>query len=126
LTIAGGERRSRDFKSLQIWQKGHQLTLRVYHVTSQFPREETYGLVSQIRRCCVSIPANIAEGCGRGGAPELARFVEIARGSASELEYYFLLVHDLQMIDRDLFNSLSADLEEIERMLSTYRHRLLT
>jgi four helix bundle protein len=76
-----------DFKKLSVWQKAHILTLEVYKTTSGFPKEETYGLTSQIRRACSSIPSNIAEGCGRKGNVELSRFLQIAVSSASELQY---------------------------------------
>lgn len=85
----------RDFKNLKVWQKSHSLTLDIYKTTSTFPKEEMYGLTSQIRWSCASIPANIAEGCGRDGEAELARFFRIGRGSASELEYHLILVRDL-------------------------------
>jgi four helix bundle protein len=85
----------RDFRELKVWHKSHQLTLDIYTATRGFPREEVYGLTSQFRRSSASIPANIAEGCGRTGDAELARFMLIAMGSASELEYHLLLAHDL-------------------------------
>ena len=85
----------KDFRNLKVWEKSHQLALAVYKATSTFPRHELYGLTSQIRRACASIPANIAEGCGRSGDAELARFLQIAMGSASELEYHLLLARDL-------------------------------
>jgi four helix bundle protein len=75
----------RDFKTLQVWSKSHELTLSVYKATATFPRDELYGLASQMRRAASSIPANIAEGCGRNGNAELSRFFQIAMGSASEL-----------------------------------------
>jgi four helix bundle protein len=81
----------RDFGGLKVWQRSHRLTLAVYEATGTFPREETYGLTAQLRRCSASVPANIAEGCGRSGDAELARFMLISMGSASELEYYLLL-----------------------------------
>ena len=84
-----------DFRDLKVWQKSHQLTLEVYRSTATFPREELYGLTSQIRRASSSIPANIAEGCGRNSPNELRRFLEIAMGAASELEYHLLLARDL-------------------------------
>ena len=77
----------KDFRQLKVWQKAHQLTLALYPVTGSFPRDEIYGLTAQIRRACSSIPANLAEGCGRNTDAELARFCSIAAGSASELEY---------------------------------------
>jgi four helix bundle protein len=80
----------RNFRALKVWQRSHRLVLDVYQATGGFPCEETYGLTAQLRRCCASIPANIAEGCGRSGDAELARFMLIAMGSASELEYHLL------------------------------------
>ena len=85
----------KDFRDLKVWEKAHALTLSCYQVTKPFPREEIFGLVSQIRRASASIPANIAEGCGRRGNAELHRFLQIAMGSASELEYHLLLSRDL-------------------------------
>lgn len=85
----------KDFKDLKVWQKAHVLTLTLYRLTRIFPREELYGLTSQIRRCSASIAANIAEGCGRKGNAELHRFLQIAAGSASELDYHLLLARDL-------------------------------
>jgi four helix bundle protein len=76
----------KDFRNLKLWGKAHQLALALYEITTSFPREETYGLASQIRRAASSIPSNIAEGCGREGDPELSRFCIFTRGSASELE----------------------------------------
>ena len=84
-----------DFKKMAVWQKSHALTLALYQATISFPRDEMYGLTSQLRRAGSSIPANIAEGCGRNGNAELARFLYIAMGSASELEYHLLLARDL-------------------------------
>lgn len=80
----------KDFRKLQIWEKSHVLVLSVYKQTKSFPKEELFGLTSQIRRAAASIPANIAEGCGRGSDAELARFAQISMGSASELEYHIL------------------------------------
>ncbi|MXY46863.1 MAG: four helix bundle protein [Chloroflexi bacterium] len=80
-----------DFIHLKVWQKGHELILDVYKFTSSFPRGEQYGLTSRISRAASSIPANIAEGCGRDGDAELARFLQIGMGSANELEYHILL-----------------------------------
>jgi four helix bundle protein len=88
-----------DFRELQVWRKAHRLTLAVYRATAGFPREELYGLTGQIRRSCSSIPANLAEGCGRSGDSDFARFCSIAIGSASELEYHLLLAKDLHLID---------------------------
>lgn len=107
----------RDFRKIQVWQKSHELTLRLYTVTSAFPKEELYGLTSQMRRASASIASNIAEGCGRNTQTELARFVHIASGSASELDYHLLLAHDLGFIDQDIYLELGDMISEIKRML---------
>jgi four helix bundle protein len=114
----------RDFRELKVWSKAHQLTLSVYRVTKIFPKEELYGLTSQMRRSCASIPANIAEGCGRRGEAELARFFQIAMGSASELEYHLLLAHDLNLLPANDYESLETNVTEIKRMLTSFIQKL--
>jgi four helix bundle protein len=114
----------KDFKQLVVWQKSHQLTLAVYKVTTTFPKEELYGLTSQIRRASASIPANIAEGCGRDGDGELGRFLHIAMGSASELEYHLLLAHDLGFIESIQYEKLNSDLIEVKRRLNAFIQKL--
>jgi four helix bundle protein len=99
----------KDFRKQKVWQKGHHLTLDVYQVTKAFPKEEMYGLTTQIRRACASIPANIAEGCGREGDAELARFFQIAMGSASELEYHLLLARDLGFLGDSDYQRLAGE-----------------
>lgn len=114
----------RDFRELKVWWKGHRLTLDVYEATVGFPREETYGLTAQLRRSCASIPANLAEGCGRSSDAELARFMQIAMGSASELEYHLILAHDLGFLDAQNHQQLSEKAKEVKRMLSTFINKL--
>lgn len=114
----------KDFHELKIWQKAHDLTLAIYRVTAAFPREELYGLAGQLRRCSASIPANLAEGCGRNGNAEFARFCSIAMGSASELEYHLLLAKDLKLIELKEHAELSRRATELKRML-TGRHQKL-
>lgn len=115
-----------DFRKLKVWEKSHQLTLDCYKATATFPREEIYGMTGQIRRASSSIPANIAEGCGRDGNAELGRFLSIASGSASELEYHFILAHDLNFLPVSEFDHLSGALTEIRKMLNTLQIRLRT
>jgi four helix bundle protein len=103
---------------LQVWDKAHQLTLIAYLETRSFPKEELFGLTSQIRRCAASIGANIAEGCGRGSDSDFARFLQIAMGSASELEYHFVLAHDLDLIHADVHKNLEGRVREIKKMLT--------
>ena len=107
-----------DFKDFKVWLKAHELTIQVYTVTRAFPREEIYGLTSQMRRAAVSVGANIAEGCERGSDAELKRFVQIARGSANELEYHLLLAKDLQSLQAFEYKNLDAKVQEIQRMLA--------
>jgi four helix bundle protein len=113
-----------DFKDLKVWSKAHDLTLTIYQKTRMFPKEEIYGLTSQMRRSASSIGANIAEGCGRRSDPEMKRFVQIARGSASELEYHLFLAKDLRFLSADEFSDLEAKVLEIQRMLAALSQRL--
>jgi len=114
----------KDFRKLKGWERAHQLVLAVYHTTASFQRDETYGLTAQIRRSASSVPSNIAEGCGRDGDAELARFCLIARGSASELEYQILLAHDLKLIRPDQYEQLTEQIIEIKRMLTVLVQKL--
>ena len=114
----------KDFHELKVWQKAHQLTLLVYQITTTFTREERYGLTSQLRRCSSSIAANLAEGCGRNGDAEFARFCTIAMGSASELEYHLLLAKDLKLIKPKDHVELSQRATELKRMLTALLQKL--
>ena len=113
-----------DFKRLKVWEKAHGLVLDVYKWTASFPREELYGLTGQIRRACSSIPANIAEGCGRSGDKELGRFLQSAMGSASELEYHLLLAHDLNFLKTEDYDRLTTGVLEVKRMLASFSQKL--
>lgn len=110
----------RDFRSIKAWEKAHQLALAVYAGTKTFPREEIYGLTSQMRRSASSIPTNIAEGCGRTGDAELARFCQISFGSASELEYQLLLSRDLGYLDQAAYEPLRDATIDVKRMLGAF------
>ena len=114
----------RDFKKIQVWQKAHQLTLRIYKITAAFPSDERFGLVSQIRRATASIPTNIAEGAGRETQKEFSRFIHIASGSASEVEYQLLLAHELGYISSEEYPSFEKDIIEIKRMLHGFAKAL--
>jgi four helix bundle protein len=105
---------------LQVWSKAHNLTLELYRVSRGFPREEVYGVTSQLRRAAASIGANLAEGCGRRTSTELARFVKIAMGSASELDYHLLLSRDLGFMNGDDFTRSEAGLTEVRKMLTSF------
>ncbi|MFY9559458.1 MAG: four helix bundle protein [Terriglobales bacterium] len=112
------------FRNLQVWEKSHILTLAVYASSRDSPREERYGLTSQMRRSSASIGMNIAEGCCRKGDIEMARFLQIAMGSASELEYQLLLAHDPGYL-RDLdYQRLEIQVVEVKRMLSSLMRKV--
>ena len=109
----------KDFRDLKVWERAHLLTLDVYKVTAAFPRDERFGLTSQVRRCSASIGANIAEGCGKRGNGEFQRFLQIASGSASELDYHLLLARDLRFLPDDDYKRLLQDLLQMRRMLTS-------
>jgi four helix bundle protein len=109
---------------LKVWEKAHRLTLEVYKVTTSFPKDELYGLTSQTRRAAASIPANIAEGCGRETKVELARFLQISMGSASELEYHLLLARDLNFLSEATHGPLESHVTEVKRMLTALIQRI--
>ena len=115
----------KNFRELNVWQKAHAFVLDIYRITASYPEEERFGLVSQIRRSAVSIPANIAEGCGRDGDREFRRFLTIAAGSASETEYHLLLSRDLNFITADIHSKLDQQINEIKRMLNGFIKKLL-
>ena len=108
----------KNYKELQVWQKAHAMTLVIYDKTRGFPREELYGLTSQMRRSSASIGANIAEGSGRRSDGDICRFLRIARGSASELEYHLLLARDLGFLGEEDFRELYRMADEQQRMLT--------
>ncbi len=114
----------RDFHELKVWEKAHRLAISTYEITHSFPTEERFGLSSQIRRAAVSIPTNIAEGCGRSSDPEMTRFMDIAAGSASELEYQILLARDLHYLDQATYEKLTQQVHEVRRMLHAFRKKL--
>lgn len=114
----------RDFHKLIIWQRSHQLTLNVYKVSKSFPKDELFGLTSQIRRAVSSIPTNIAEGCGRETAKDFAHFLQISIGSASEVEYELLLVHDLEYITNEEYERLSNETIAVRKMIVKYQSEL--
>jgi four helix bundle protein len=113
-----------DFHELIVWRKAHAFALQVYKTTNKFPKEELYGITNQIRRASVSVPANIAEGCGKDSSADFARYIQIAIGSSSEVEYFILLARDLSYLNNDEFNDLSLTITEIKRMLSSLRKKV--
>jgi four helix bundle protein len=113
-----------DFRNLKVWEKAHALTLDVYRVSKSFPREEMYGLTSQVRRASVSIGSNIAEGSCRKGDAEFARFLQMAAGSASEVEYQLLLARDLEFLKIVDYQRVSNEVVEVKRMLAALMQKL--
>jgi four helix bundle protein len=107
----------RDFREIKVWVKAHDLTLEIYRATNSFPKEERYSLISQMRRSSSSIPTNIAEGFGRMGDAELARFLQISLGSAAELEYQILLAKDLNLFTESKYHEVAEKVIEVKRML---------
>src|SRR5436305_554337 len=109
----------KNFRDLEVWKFAHELTLQAYRATCAFPADERFGLTSQIRRAAASVPANIAEGCGRRGNAEFHRFLQMAMGSASELEYHLLLARDLEYFDSTTHEALHQLTTRVKKMLSS-------
>jgi len=114
----------RNFHELKVWEKAHRLVLAIYQLTLRFPADERFGLTLQIRRAAVSVPSNIAEGCGRSGERELARFLSIAAGSMSEVEYQLLFAHDLGYVNKETYRKLAQQVNEVKRMLNAFIQQL--
>ena len=109
----------KDFRRLEVWEKSHQMVLAVYRATVCFPKAEEFGLKSQLRRCAASIPANIAEGCGRNTDGDFSRFLQIAMGSATELDYHLLLAKDLKFLSPTDYDRLASDVHRVKSMLAS-------
>jgi four helix bundle protein len=114
----------RNYEDLEVWQRAHALTIRVYRVTDCFPRSEMFGLTSQIRRASNSIGANLAEGCGRWSDAEVARYVQIVMGSASELQNHLLLARDLRFLPPTDHSSVLDDVTSVRQMLTALLQKL--
>jgi four helix bundle protein len=114
----------KDFRKLKVWEKAHITALIIYKSTKIFPKEEFYGITNQIRRAAVSIPTNIAEGCGRGSDLDFARFIQMAMGSASEVEYLLILSNELNYLNNEIFNEILSDIIDIKKMLSALIKKL--
>ena len=114
-----------DYRNLLFWQKSMDIVTRIYSITSSFPREEQFGLSSQLRRAAVSIPANIAEGCGRESNKDYAHFMRIAIGSLCELECELMIAGKLNFIDSNLLNNLLKETTIIKGMMDAYKNKLI-
>jgi four helix bundle protein len=108
----------RNYRDLEVWKISHKLTLELYAVSKKFPKDEMFGLTSQLRRAAISIGANLAEGCGRRTTPEFARFIRIAMGSASELDYHLLLCRDFDFVSHEFYERSSKELVRVRKMLT--------
>ncbi len=111
----------KSFKEIIAWQKAHEIALVIYKITNDLPKSETFNLVSQLRRCAVSVPSNIAEGFARKSLNDSKRFYIIAEGSLEELKYQILLSKDLKYIEEELFNEVSAKMEEVGKLLNSWK-----
>ncbi len=111
-----------DYRKLEVWKRAHLLTISIYRMTQSFPVTERFGLTSQMRRAAASIGANLAEGCGRRGDGEFARFIDIAKGSSDELDYHLLLARDLRFISPAQHHELAEENREVGCMLTGLSH----
>ncbi|HYF02093.1 MAG TPA: four helix bundle protein [Patescibacteria group bacterium] len=114
----------KDFRTLKVWEKSHQLSLEVYKITAGFPKHEMFSLTSQMRRAAISVPSNIAEGCCRSSDAELARFLYISVGSVSELEYQTILARDLKYISNEAYESINTKINHVKSMLIAFIQKL--
>ena len=111
--------KTQTFQDLIVWQKAHMLTLEIYKVTKRFPKEEVYGLISQMRRAAVSVSANVAEGYKKRGKLDKARFLNISEGSLNEIKYYLIHSKDLNYLSSE-YDKLNLLVDEISKLLSAY------
>lgn len=109
----------RDYHKYDVWKYGHEITLEIYDITKTFPKEEQFGVTNQMRRASYSIPSNISEGCGRESDAEFKRFLIIARGSATELEYFIILALELGYIEKDIYKQIYDKVNKVKRSLNS-------
>ena len=114
------------FKDLIVWQKSIEIVTVIYSLTASFPKEEMYGISSQIRRCAISIPSNIAEGAGRGTPKDFSHFLDIAKGSSFELETQLLISLNLKYLNHDKYETIAAQLNEIQKMITGLQKSLFS
>lgn len=114
----------RDFRTLEIWKQSRQLAVEVYSLTRSFPKEEVFGLTSQLQRAVVSVGANIAEGCGRNSNADFQRFLTIALGSLNEAEYLLILSNDLHYCDDEKYRKLMRDIDKLKPMMMAFISKL--
>jgi four helix bundle protein len=112
---------AKNFRDVKVWDRAHQLALRIYQVTRSFPKEELVGLTGQMRRAGASIPANLVEALAGAGEVDQPRLIDAAQASASALEYYLLLARDLEYIDRATYDELAIHVVEVKKLLASFR-----
>jgi len=115
----------KDFKNLKVWQKGINLVVNIYKVSENFPKEEIYGLTSQVRRSAVSIPSNIAEGSGRNSDKDFNRFLDISLGSSFELETQIIIAHELNFLSDNEFDNLTEKVQEEQKMITGLQRSII-
>ncbi|MCP4976630.1 MAG: four helix bundle protein [Maribacter sp.] len=108
----------KDYRKYDVWKLGHEITLQIYALTEEFPKEVQFGIISQMRRAAYSIPSNISEGCGRESDAEFKRFLTISRGSASELEYFTVLARDLGFLNQTSYTKVNDNVNKVKRSLN--------
>ncbi len=114
-----------NFKELKIWQRAKVLCIDVYKLTKEFPGDERFGLTNQLRRCAVSVPSNIAEGCGRNTDKQLIHFLNIAMGSLTELETQVIISHELGYINSEIGKEVNVEINELQKMINVFRIKIL-
>lgn len=114
-----------NFKELKVWQNSKNLVIDIYKDTENFPKTEIFGLTNQIRRASVSVPSNIAEGCGRNSNKDLTRFLDIANGSSFELETQLIIANELKFLDDNSFEMLCKKLDEVQKMIYGFKKSLI-
>jgi len=112
-----------DFRNLVVWQRAHEAALETYRATSAFPPAERFGLTAQLRRSATSVAANIAESCGRASGRDEGRFLQVAKGSAREMEYHLLLARDLGLLDAERHAVLHGLCDQTQKMLAALLRR---
>lgn len=114
----------RDFRKLVVWEKAHKFALEVYNISKLFPKEELFGITSQIRRAALSIPANIAEGSGKNTSKDFSRYLSIAAGSASEVDYLLFFIKELKIVDDSQVDKLISEISEIKKILNSLQSKI--
>ncbi|MCB0501295.1 MAG: four helix bundle protein [Bacteroidetes bacterium] len=114
----------RDFKAIGFWEDAHQLAIEIYNLTKTFPKSEVYGITSQLRRASLSVPTNIAEGCGRESINELKRYMVVSNGSITEVQYLLMFCYDIDLIQKKRYEALNEKVISIKKRLTVYLKKL--